>query len=126
MILDAGVLIAIDRGAASARAFLTAAVRNEASLHTTAPVAAQVWRNGRTQAALAMALKGMVVHPFDADDFSLVGETLREAGTSDVVDAHVAVVAARIGRDIITADTGDFTALTSCLSGTVSVRHWDE
>ena len=125
MILDAGVLIAIDRGEESARAFLTSADRNTRPLHTTAVAAAQVWRHGATQARLAQALRAMTVHPFGADDIAPVGETLRRSGTGDVVDAHLVVVAVRLGLDIITADAADFAVLTAHLPpNTPGVHHW--
>ena len=126
MILDAGVLIAIDRRQESARAFLTSSVRTRTPLHTTAPVAAQVWRNGRTQAVLAKALRGIVVHPFAQDEIALVGEVLRDSKTTDVVDAHLVVVASRLGHDIVTADTDDMTSLIGALSSTVTIRQWVE
>ena len=116
MILDAGVLVSIDRGEESARTFLTSSSRRAEPLHTTAAVAAQVWRNGSTQARLAKALRAMTVHPFRSEDFAPVGEILRRSGTSDVVDAHLVVVAVRLGQNIITADEEDFTTLTGHLS----------
>ena len=111
MILDAGVLIAIDRGEESARQFLTAAERSGQRLHTTAVVAAQVWRDGSTQARLARALQAMTVHSFSGADVPAVGELLRRSGTKDVVDAHLFVVAERTSHDIVTADVADYMSL---------------
>lgn len=111
MILDAGVLIAVDRGSESAREFLTTSQRLDEPLHTTAAVAAQVWRDGSRQARLARALQAMTVHPFLAEDVSPVGDALRTSGTSDVVDAHLFVVAQRLAHSIVTADVSDFMAL---------------
>ena len=111
MILDAGVLIAVDRGTDQAREYLISAERNGDVLHTTAPVAAQVWRNGSRQARLTRALRFMTLHPFLPGDVGVVGEILRRSGTADVVDAHLYAVAERIGHDILTSDTDDFTSL---------------
>lgn len=111
MILDAGVLIAIDRGATQAHAYLMTAERNGDALHTTSPVAAQVWRNGSRRARLARALQSMTLHPFLPGEVAVVGETLRRSGTADVVDAHLYVVAERIGHDIVTSDVDDFASL---------------
>lgn len=111
MILDAGVLIAIDRGTEAGKTLLTNVDRLTEPLHTTAPVAAQVWRNGSRQARLARALSAMTLHPFEPGDIARVGETLRRSGTSDVVDAHLYVVAERIGHDILTSDVDDFASL---------------
>ena len=125
MILDAGLLVAIDRGESSAHAFLAAADRRARPLHTTATAAAQVWRHGARQARLAHALSAMTVHHFQARDAALVGETLRRAGTSDVIDAHLAVMSVRLGCDIITSDAGDFAVLAAHLpAGSPTARHW--
>ena len=91
--LDAGRLIALDRGSARARGHLTTAERIGDVLHTTSPVAAQVWSDGSRQARLARMLRAMTVHPFLPDDVPVVGEALRRSGTADVVDAHIYAVA---------------------------------
>ncbi|MXV87442.1 MAG: PIN domain-containing protein [Acidimicrobiales bacterium] len=111
MILDAGVLIAIDRGTKTGRNLLTNVDRLAEPLHTTAPVAAQVWRNGSRQIRLARALGAMTVHPLAPGDVAQVGEALRRSGTADVVDAHLYLVAQRIGHDILTSDAADFASL---------------
>lgn len=125
MILDAGPLVALDRGESAARSFLAASVRAGEVLHTTAPVLAQVWRDGSRQARLARIAQSMTVHPFAADDYAAVGHLLRRSGTRDVVDAHLAVLAARVGHGILTSDAGDFIALAGHL-GTAAPRihHW--
>lgn len=125
MILDAGPLVALDRGESAARSFLAASVRANEALHTTAPVLAQVWRDGARQARLARIARSVSVHPFAADDYTAVGHLLRRSGTGDVVDAHLAVLAARVGHSILTADVADFIALTAHL-GTAApkIHHW--
>ena len=121
MILDTGLLVALDRGESGARSFLAASVRSDEVLHTTAPVLAQVWRNGARQARLARIAQSMLVHPFAADDYNAVGRLLGRSGTGDVVDAHLVVLAARIGHSIITSDAGDFITLAGHL-GTAAPR----
>ena len=125
MILDAGPLVALDRGESAARSFLAASVRADEVLHTTAPVLAQVWRDGAQQARLARIAKSMAVHPFAADDYSAVGHLLRRSGTADIADAHLAVLAAGVGHSILTSDAGDFIALVGHL-GTAApkIRQW--
>ena len=108
MILDAGVLVAVDRGEQAAQSFLTAALDVGAVLRTSAPVVAQVWRDGSRQARLARFLDTVETHDFTHLDARLVGGMLLRSGTSDVVDAHVAALALRLQDDIITADTHDF------------------
>ncbi len=123
MILDAGFLIAIDRSEPSAHAFVTAAARSEAALHTTQPVVAQVWRNGSRQARLSAFLKTITIHPLD--DGRPVGQLLAQAGKSDVVDAHVVITAVRMGSDILTSDPGDLVSLASLLGpASPTVHAW--
>jgi hypothetical protein len=40
---------------------------------------------------------------------------LRESATADVADAHVAVLAARLGAAVITSDAGDIAKLNPTL-----------
>lgn len=115
MILDAGVLIAADRGEASAMRLRAGALTAGRDLHTTDPVVAQVWRRGDTQARLARFLASVVVHPLD--DGRAVGSLLARSGTSDVVDAHLVAVARRLGEPIITGDPDDIRAICDALPG---------
>ena len=121
MILDAGFLIAIDRGESPARTMLTALARAKAPLHTTHPVVAQVWRNGATQARLATFLKSVTIHPLD--DGRSLGQLLALAGTRDVVDAHLVMVAARLDDSILTGDPDDLSRIVEALGATGSTIH---
>lgn len=123
MILDAGVLISVDRGDESARAFLTAAARSGTRLHTTHPVVAQVWRDGSRQARLAVFLKTVKVHALD--DGPAVGRLLALAHSSDVVDGHLVQLALRLREDILTGDPDDLAKLVAVL-GTAgpSIHSW--
>jgi hypothetical protein len=113
LILDAGFLISVDRGERVAQEFLTAALVHETPLTTTHPVIAQVWRDGARQARLARFLRSVVVVAFD--DGPEVGSLLAHSGTSDVVDAHLVVVAVRRSEPILTADVHDMESLTASL-----------
>ena len=113
MILDAGFLISVDRGERTAREFLTAALAHDTPLTTTHPVVAQVWRDGARQARLARFLQSVVVVAFD--DGPEVGNLLARAGTSDVVDAHLVVVAVQRSEPILTGNIHDLESLTSAL-----------
>ena len=112
MILDAGVLISVDRGERGALALLAAesAVR---PLHTTHAVVAQVWRDGARQARLAKFLKAVTVHPLD--DGKEVGQLIARAATSDVVDAHLVHLAVRLDDDVMTGDFDDLNAISDSL-----------
>lgn len=117
MILDAGFLISVDRSERAAYIFDVEAKRAGVDLHTTAPVVAQVWRNGVQQALLARFLKAVTVHEFDPLNSRQVGELLGAAGTSDVVDAHLVVTAQRLGMDVLTGDPSDIGPLTAAIKG---------
>lgn len=125
MILDAGVLVAVDRGERAAQSFLTAALEESAVLRTSTPVVAQVWRDGSRQARLARFLDTLEVHDFTLADARVVGGILLRSGTSDVVDAHIVALAVRLQDSIVTADAADFQSLTSHLGdGAPQVHHW--
>lgn len=105
MILDAGVLVAIERGDARASAFLRVARRRGETLHTTEPVVAQVWRDPRQQARLAAALKGLRVHPFE--DGRTIGRLLARSMTSDPIDAHLVWLGTKLREPVLTGDRND-------------------
>lgn len=113
MILDAGYLISIDRSERTAHTFLAAATRSDTNLHTSHAVVAQVWRNGSRQARLSAFLKTITIHP--VDDGRPIGRLLAQTDTSDVVDAHLVIMALRLGHDILTGDPDDLRALTAVL-----------
>lgn len=121
MILDAGFLISVDRDEEPARALITAMQRHRTPLHTTDPVVAQVWRNGARQGRLAGFLKTVEVHPFD--DGRAVGLLLARAGTSDVVDAHLVVLAVRLRDSVLTGDDADLNRLADALPSNRPVIH---
>lgn len=110
LLLDAGALITIDRGDRRVRASLTVARQAGIPLRTAAPAVAQVWRDGARQANLARVLAGIDIVSLDADGARRVGELLGATGTTDVVDAHVAVLAQPADR-VLTSDPGDMARL---------------
>ena len=121
MILNAGFLISVDRGEDTARSFLTAAVRSHTPLHTTHPVVAQVWRDGAQQSRLAAFVQTSTVHSFD--DGVSVGRLLALSGASDVVDAHLVVLALRLGDGILTGDTDHLATISAPLGPAAPTIH---
>ncbi len=97
--------------AAAAAAKLRADALAEFGLRSNAVVVAQVWRGhaGR-QAALARLLRAVEVCAVDERTGRDAGVLLGRAGTSDVVDATVALLA-RPGDRIVTSDPKDITRL---------------
>ena len=108
MIIDAGPLI-VDGENINSRlwALIKRATERGEDLHTTHPVLAQVWRNPAKQANLARATRHLDVHPLD--NSVPVGRRLATSNTSDVVDAHLTVVAESLGTFILTTDPDDMT-----------------
>ena len=60
---------------------------------------------------MARVLRHFEIHPLD--ESISVGRRLATSGTSDVVDAHLAVVAERLGTFILTTDPGDMSRLNA-------------
>lgn len=110
MIIDAGPFI-VDGENVNSRlwALIRRATERGEELHTTHPVLAQVWRQPARQANLARAIRHFDVHPLD--ESVAIGCKLAGTGTSDVVDAHLAVVAESLGTFIVTGDTKDMAQL---------------
>jgi hypothetical protein len=109
-ILDAGALVAVDRRDRVIGAQLRVLQRQGAPLRASAAVVGQVWRDGRAQVNLARVLAGVGIEPLGADDGKRIGELLGQAGSADVVDAHVALLVST-GDVILTSDPGDIREL---------------
>ena len=92
-VLDAGALIAVDRGDRTLLSRLRAATLEGAVLRTNALAIAQAWRSddGR-HARLSQLLRGSVVVPIGEDEGRAIGRLLGRAGTADVVDASVVLL----------------------------------
>ncbi len=82
---------------------------------TTAGVVAQVWRSGARQARIAGFVRDGVVVPFDAATARRAGIACEATGTSDVVDASLAVVAAAWRATVLTSDVEDLERLNDVL-----------
>lgn len=117
VVLDAGALIAFERNEPRLRTLVLLALRHGAALHAPAGVLAQVWRDGRRQARLAGLLgSGMLqVHPLGRDEAQAAGVLCGRAGTSDVVDASVVLLARRHEAKVVTSDAGDLLQLDAGL-----------
>lgn len=113
MILDAGVLIAVDRGEERARVFFTAARRVSEPLHTSEAVVAQVWRHGARQARLAAFLEALQIHPLD--DGRAIGALLAASDRDDVVDGHVVLLGAGLTQRVLTSDPDDLSAIATAM-----------
>ena len=111
--LDAGALIALDRGNRAGRVLLERARAASIDVVVPATVLAQVIRSPRRQARIMRLLAASTTHIADLDrvDATRVGRLLAESGTSDITDAHVVVTARKNGQTVITSDPDDLRQL---------------
>jgi predicted nucleic acid-binding protein len=121
IVYDTGVLIAADRNDRNVWADHRA--RLEAGLVpvTTAPVVAQASRSPR-QVQLRRFLRGCDVAAFVPADAHPVGALLAKSSTADVMDAHVALTAARISATVLTSDPGDLQSLATFVRPRITIR----
>lgn len=110
LVLDAGALIAYERGDRLVRAHLQRAEQTRIGVRTTSGAVAQVWRDGARQAQLVLLLRGVLEVELTRDRARRVGALLGAAGRNDVVDGSV-VDAAADGDEILTTDRDDIVAL---------------
>jgi hypothetical protein len=111
LVLDAGALVAVDRGDRAMIARLRAAQQHGLELRSNAMVVAQVWRDrhGR-QVGLVQLLQGVDVRAVSPQDGRSAGVLLGMTGSSDPVDATVVLLASP-GDRILTSDPRDLGAL---------------
>jgi predicted nucleic acid-binding protein len=116
-VLDAGALIACERQDRRVAALFAVAAEHRIEMILPSAILAQVWRGGPRQANLGRALRnpGLVEAPLDHADAREVGRLLADSCTSDVVDAHVAVLAKRLRAPVITSDPHDIATLDDTL-----------
>ncbi len=69
-------------------------------------VISHVYRDGARQASLSKLFRAISVSPLDLSLGKQIGQLLANAGTSDVVDAHVALLA-QDGDRVLTSDPND-------------------
>ena len=114
--LDAGALIALDRGDGRLLDLLDRISQRTGRVLIPAGVVAQAWRSPR-QVRLARLLRSTDVEVISLDDPAarVVGVLLGRTGTTDTVDAHVVVVARQAGTSVITSDPNDLRHLDNKL-----------
>ena len=121
LVLDAGALIAIDRGDRDMLSKVWAARRNGEVVRTNAMALAQAWRDGKgRQAPLSRALRTIDICPIHANDRRKAGELLATAGMTDAIDATVALLA-RSGDQLCTSDVDDLRRLCEAAGNKASV-----
>jgi hypothetical protein len=112
-VLDAGALVALERGEKRMIALLHRALAQRRTFRVPAGVVGQAWRDGRVQVTLARFLGSDEVEIIALDD-SLAracGELCDARGSSDIVDASVVLLARQERDPIVTSDPIDLRRL---------------
>jgi predicted nucleic acid-binding protein len=111
--LDAGALIALERGNRWVDTAAKRALRDGLAVHVVPEVLAQVWRGGARQARLAAFLSSedLVVPSYDAETARAVGQLAGLSGHPDVVDVHVVLHAMVHDLTVLTSDPDDLLAV---------------
>jgi hypothetical protein len=121
LVLDAGALVAIERGDREVVALLKGELQHGRVPVTHGAVVGQVWRGGSgRQATLARLLPALEIVPVGAALGRRAGVLLGRARSSDVVDAAVVLLAVD-GDAILTSDPEDIDRLVSAAGIDVDV-----
>ena len=107
-VLDAGALLALERGDRVLHAALDAERRAGRMPRTHGGIVGQVWRGGAGRLARAMA--SVEVMPLDEELGRRAGVLLGRAGSRDVVDAALVLLASD-GDVVLTSDPVDVAEL---------------
>lgn len=111
IVLDTGALVALERDDRAMWTRFREAVKADIPVVVPVGALAQAWRGGPRQARLARALADLEPASFDDSALS-AGELCGKAGTADVIDASVALVAVRPGAThLYTSDPEDLRRL---------------
>src|ERR1017187_10209312 len=111
--LDAGALIALDRGDKRLIALLDRALAQRLTFRVPSGVVGQAWRDGRVQVTLARFLRineGEIV-PLDEQLARACGELCGATDTADIIDASVVILARARGDYIVTSVPRDLKRL---------------
>ena len=109
LVLDAGVLIAHERGDRSPAAWLDRAAREGVDIAIAAPTIADVWRDGARQARLARLLNVCRIVDCDRQLARSGGEVMARANSHETLDAIVVAAAVIVGGAVLTDDPSDLT-----------------
>ncbi len=118
MRLDAGALVAFEKGDRRMVVALRVALDTLVPLTVPAGVVGQVWRDGARQARIARLLgsSSVSVEPLDDLRARAAGQLCGVTGTCDVIDASVVLGARARGDRIFTSDVEDLRRLDATIS----------
>lgn len=108
---DAGALIAVDNDDRRMWARHSLALEDGRDIYVPSVVVSQAWRDPRRQVRLGKFLAGCRVVPVGLETAKAVGVLCGRAGTDDIIDATVVILAASLGAIIWTSDPDDIRTL---------------
>ena len=113
LVLDAGALIAIERGDRDTAALIEVARQERRAVIVPAGVVGQAWRGGGRQARLGRLFnaRDVVVEPLTDPGARAAGVLCGTAGTTDFIDASVVLTARRYDATVISSDRADLEVL---------------
>jgi predicted nucleic acid-binding protein len=111
LVLDAGVLIAHERGDRSSAAWLDRAAEEGVDIVVATPTTAEVWRDGSRQVRLARLLNVCRIIDCDQQLARSGGEIMARASSRETLDAIVVAAAALVGGAVLTDDLSDLRPL---------------
>ena len=120
LVYDTGALIAAERGERRMWALHAEALHRGVLPSVPAGVLAQAWRGG-PQPQLSRLLRGCTIEQLDEPHARSAGRLCAIAGTSDVVDASVVVLASARGGLVVSSDRDDIAELSQALGTSVSI-----
>ena len=117
IVLDAGALIAVERGDRATAALIEVGRQDGQAIVVPAAVVAQTWRDGPRQARVARLLNAreVSVEPLTDAAARATGRLCGAADASDVVDGSVVIVARRHKATVISSDRADLVRLDPTL-----------
>lgn len=115
--LDAGGLIALDRGDRRVLVLLTRAAQRGMRVTVPATALAQAIRNPARQARITRLIRNPATDlvALNGPDATATGLLLARSRTSDIVDAHVVVCARRASQIVVTSDPADLQRIDASL-----------
>lgn len=120
LVLDAGALVAAERGDRDVAVLIERERRAGRTVTTHGGVIGQVWRGGGRQAALSRLLGGVHVAPLDDALGRRAGVLLARTATRDVIDAAV-ILLAEDGDEILTSDPRDLAILAAAAHADIEI-----
>ena len=113
VVLDAGAMIAFERGHRWMRGLVAKASEAEIDVVIPTSALAQVWRGGARSASVARLVSAGMIDSLDEARAKEVGERLGRLDGSDIADAHVVCCALDHDAELVTSDPEDMKSLAS-------------